>query len=152
VTRAPVTIDFRSEINSPVEALLHEIRDEIRGLRADLGKAITDRLSVSSLSRADRGRLATLLPAIGGVFGSEEFHSADICEHDAAALRLVCAGLTARQLGRLLRRAAGTPIGGYLVERHGVEAGAVRWRVVHVPEFLGNDKVSVPHATSRGRV
>ncbi len=80
--------------------------------------------------------------------GSEPFHAAELIEHDAAALRLVCAGLSARRLGRLLRRAADIPIAGHVVKRRGVEAGAVLWRI-----FASvNEKVSVPHAPSADRV
>ena len=46
------------------------------------------------------------------ILGSGEFYSAEISEHESPALGLVAAGLTPRRLGRLLRRAAGTPIGG----------------------------------------
>jgi hypothetical protein len=106
----------------------------------------------TTLNRTDRTRLAQLLPAIAGALGSELFHSADIFEHDAAALRLVRAGLSPKQLGRLLRRAAGQPIDGYVVEREGIETGAVLWRVKkHVPEFPGNEKVSVPRGPTRTR-
>lgn len=122
--------------------LLRQILTEIRGLRADL--APTGR---RSLSREDRARLARLLPAIAGTLGSELFLTADVCEHDAAALRLVRANLNAKQLGRLLRRAVNTPIDGYLVLHEGTEAGAVLWRVVQVPDFPGHQK---PFRSSRG--
>jgi hypothetical protein len=109
--------------------LLRELIAEVRGLREDMRAGRVG----PSLSRADRLLLAKMLPAIGGVFGSELFNSAEVCEHDAAALRLVCRGLTVKQFGRLLRRGAGTPINGYAIEREGTEAGAVLWRVVKVP-------------------
>jgi len=131
------------------DAVLAELRAhtaELRAIRLLLEQWSHRPVMPSSLSRGDRAVLARLLPAIGGVLGSELFASADICESDAPALRLVRAGLTARQLGRLLRRAVGTPIAGYLVERVGAEAGVALWRVVAVAEFSGNEKVSVPHA------
>ena len=102
-----------------------------------------------SVSRADRMVLDRLLPAIGGSIGSELFSSAEIIEHDAVALRLVCAGLPVKQLGRLLRRAADVPVSGYMVQRQGTEAGAVLWRVVQVPEFPRFEILSVPHTRSR---
>jgi hypothetical protein len=133
----------------PLVEVLKELAGLVRGLRQDLAVARNPQVLAPTVSRDDRARLETLLPAMGGVFGSELVNSAEICESDAAALRLVCAGLSARALGRLLRRAAGTPIAGYMVERVGLEAGAVLWRVVQVPEFSGNKKVSVPHASKR---
>ena len=136
--RSPAAVSAAAP--DPVEALLRELVEQVRGLRADLA----ERRPATSLSRVDRERLARLLPAIGGTLGSEPFNSSEICEHDAAALRLGRAGLTAKQLGRLLRRAVGTPVGGYLVERLGEEAGAVLWRVVQVPEFLEVENLFVP--------
>jgi hypothetical protein len=127
--------------------LLLELVEQVKGLRADLAQ----HRPPSSLSREDRVLLARLLPAIGGALGSELFTSADVCEHASAALRLVRAGMNAKQLGRLLRRAADTPVAGYLVKRQGSEAGAALWQISQVPEFPGNEKVSVPHAPSNGR-
>jgi hypothetical protein len=115
--------------------LLRELIAEVRGLRADLTR---DRRP--ALSREDRARLARLLPVIGATLGPDLFLTAELFERDSAALRLVLAGLTVKQLGRLLRRAVDTPIDGYLVVREAVEAGAVVWRVVQVPDFPGEQK------------
>jgi hypothetical protein len=84
---------------------------------------------------------------VAATLGSELFTSSELVEHQAPALRVVCVSLSAKAIGRLLRRAArdGTPICGYLVERQGVEAGAVLWRILEVPEFPQNGKVSVAH-------
>jgi hypothetical protein len=117
--RVPVEAD-------QVAALLRELVAEVRGLRADLTR---DRRP-SRLTRHDRDRLVAILPAAGGVFGSELFTAKELLEHDAAALRLVLRGLTARQLGRLLQRAEGAVLGGYTVQRDGVKVGAVLWRVL----------------------
>ena len=135
----PVTVATRDL------GVLDEVLAELRAIRVLLEQR-QQPPSPPTLSREDRGRLSRLLPAVGATLGSELFTSSDLVEHESAALRVVCVDLTAKQLGRLLRRAAGTPIGGYLVERQGVEAGAVLWRVVAVPEFPQNGKVSVPHA------
>jgi hypothetical protein len=124
-----------------VEGLLRELVAEVRGLRSDL-----TRRPVPSLSREDRARLSRLLPAIGATLGSELFNSAELHEHGSPALRLVRAGLNAKQLGRLLRRAANTPIDGYMVLHEGTEAGAALWRVVQVPDFPGHQK---PFRSSR---
>ena len=69
---------------------------------------------------------------IGASLGSELFLTRDVLEHDDPALRLVLRDLSARQLGRLLQRADGGVVGGYLVRREGLEACAVLWRVLAV--------------------
>jgi hypothetical protein len=138
----------------PVADLAAAVRDlaiAVVELRSDLA-AQRRRSAASPLSREDQTVLARLLPAAGAVVGSELFSSAELCEHEAAAVKLVCRGLTARQLGRLLRRAVDTPVAGYVVRRAGSEAGAVLWQIFQVPEFPGNENVSVPHALSRDRV
>jgi hypothetical protein len=128
--------------------LLRELIAEVRGLREDLraGRA------APSLSRTDRVLVGKLLAPIAGVFGSEPFTSAEVVEHKSDALRVVCGGLSARQLGPLLRRATNVPIGGLVVTCLGTEAGAVLWQIFEVPEFPGNKNLSVPHATPRGRL
>jgi hypothetical protein len=120
------------------------IEAQLREINAKLDRLLARDRPAAPLSRDDRALLRRLLPAVAGVLGSEPFHAAELCEHDAPALRLVCAGLTARRLGRLLRRGADTPIAGYVVKRDGVEAGAVLWQIF----AAGNEKVSVPHVTS----
>jgi hypothetical protein len=134
---------------SSVEALLADLLVEIRGLRADLnthvkvGKAYR---SGTLLSRSDLALLGRLLPVIGATVGSEPFLVRDLFEHPSAALRLVFRKLNTRQVGRLLRRAEGQAVDGYLVEQTGDELGAKLWRVA---KFLGNEKVSVPPQASR---
>jgi hypothetical protein len=83
------------------------------------------------LARADRAHLGRLLPAIGGVFGSDLFVVSELVEAAQPALRLVCAGLSTKQLGRLLLRASKHPQGidGYHVQACGVEVGATLWCV-----------------------
>jgi hypothetical protein len=127
--------------------LAPELLEVLREINAKLDRLLAARAPAAPLSRDDRAFLARLLPAAAGVLGSEPFHAAELCEHDAAALRLVCAGLSARRLGRLLRRAADIPIAGYVVKRRGVEAGAVLWQIF----AAGNEKVSAPHVTSAAR-
>lgn len=138
----------RSDLDTTATDLLRELVAEIRGLRADL----TQQRSTSTLSREDHAVLVRLLPAVAGAIGSELFSSAELCAHTASAVRLVCAGLTVRQLGRLLRRAVDTPVAGYMVRRQGSEANAVLWQIFQVPEFPGNENVFVPHAVPRNRV
>jgi hypothetical protein len=98
------------------------------------------------LSRADRQTLARILPAVAGVFGSEPFLASEVEEHESPGLQLVRAGMTARSIGRLLRRAVGIPIDGYVVERLSSEAGAVLWSVRRLLEFPGDQNSRVPLA------
>jgi hypothetical protein len=141
------TLPSKDEVAGPtLEALLRELLGEVKGLRLDLRKPVTDRGRVS-LSRADRELLGRLLPAIGGVFGSEPFLARDLFEHDsaAAALRLVSAALKPRQLGRLFQRAVDIPISGYMVVRAGDELHTRLWRVLEVP---GSPLPAVPPRVS----
>ena len=124
-----------------IETLLRAVLDELAALRADL----RTRGQPAPLTPEDHAILRKLLPVIGGLYGSAEFYSAEICEHDAPALRLVAAGLTPRRLGRLLRRAADTPIGGYMVQRGPRRRAPLLW---HVVEVAANTNLSVPHAAS----
>ena len=51
-------------------------------------------------------------------------------------VRLVVGGLSVKQIGRLLARAEGMPIGGLLVERCGIEINVALWRVLAVSHRL----------------
>ena len=53
--------------------------------------------------------------------------------HPRPGARLVLAGFNARRLGRLLRRADGVEVCGYVAHASGTEAGAVLWDVLRVP-------------------
>jgi hypothetical protein len=86
----------------------------------------------SRLSRADRDRLARILPVVAGAVGSAPFLARELLEHPSAGLGLVLAGSSSRSLGRLLRRAEGQPVAGYVVEQVGIEAGAKLWSVSKV--------------------
>ena len=68
------------------------------------------------------------LPAIAGAFGSVEFVVNELAESPAVCL--VTTGQTMQQIGRLLRRAVGIPIDGYVVERGAKELRRVLWRVM----------------------
>jgi hypothetical protein len=99
-------------------ALLRELVAEVRALR----RAIERQTPARSLTRGDRVHLAAILPAVAGVQGSELFTARELLEDDAPALRLVLAGLSAKQKGRAFD--------GYTVQRDGSEAGASLWRVL----------------------
>jgi hypothetical protein len=71
-----------------------------------------------------------LLPAAGGVFGSEPFLTRDLFESDAAAVKVVTCGLNVRQVGRLFRRGEGQAIDGYMIQRDGEELNAILWRIL----------------------
>jgi hypothetical protein len=100
---------------------------ELRAIRAALEHP---HRPVSALSRADRAVLARLLPAAGGVFGSEPFLTRDLFETDAAAVKVVTRGLNVRQVGRLFRRGEGQAIDGYMIQRDGAELNAILWRIL----------------------
>ena len=85
--------------------------------------------SDTPLTRADRDVLTRLLPAIAGALGSEPFASRDL-RGAAPGLRVVLRGMSPKQIGRLLSRAEGTPIEGWLVERCGTEINVTLWRVL----------------------
>jgi hypothetical protein len=112
-------------------ATLDDVLQELHAIRLLLERQQPE----CSLNRTDRATLARLLPAIGGAMGSKIFSSAEVCEHTAPAVRLVCEGLSVRRLGKLFARAADSPVSGYMVQRQGTGAGAVLRRVVQVPEF-----------------
>ena len=117
MTRTPDTI----------VSLLRELVDLQRQILAALEQR---QRPVASLTRADRAVLARLLPAIAGDRGSEPF---DFTSRDLRAtpgLRVVLRGLSVKQIGRLLSRAEGVPIDGYIVERCGVEINVTLWRVL----------------------
>jgi hypothetical protein len=118
----------RATLPDPIEALLRQLVEGQRRIIALLER----QRPPSHLTRADRDRLATILPVIGATLGSEPILTRDVLEDDAPALRLVLKGISARSLGRLLQRAEGAVIGGHTVQRAGVDAGAVVWRVLAV--------------------
>jgi hypothetical protein len=107
--------------------------DDLRALLDSLTsrvEAIEQRLNASPLRRADREALSRILPVLGATFGANMFLAAECITHDAAALRLVLAGLGTRSLGKLFGRANGHPVGGYVVRFEGAkEEGAKLWAV-----------------------
>ena len=109
---------------SSTDLLLTAMLEELRLIRH-----VLERDQPSRLTRTDRETLARLLPAIGGVYGSDTFLAAEIATHRAPAIRVARGTLTARQVGRLLKRAEGTAVDGYVVTRLGAEDGAVLWQV-----------------------
>lgn len=107
--------------------LLFEVIARLERLEHAIGGR---RREKTPLSGADQRRLELGLPAIGGQFGSELFFACDLLEEGGAGLRLVFGDLSVKAIGRLLLRAEGLSIGGYVVERDGMAAGVVQWRVV----------------------
>jgi hypothetical protein len=129
------------------DRLLQQLIDELRQLRA----VVERRSQASRLARADRDRLARILSAVAAAIGSELFLSGELMEHGSPGLRIVLAGLNTKQLGRLLRRAAGVPVDGFVVERMGVEMHAALWRIVK--EFPDPSKPhGLPHGAPRSGV
>ena len=103
------------------------MRLELVELRARMD-AVEHRLSSSTLRREDRAALERILPAIAGALGSDCF----LASEAVASADLVFAGMNARRLGRLLRRADGVEVCGYVARASGMEGGAVLWSVLRV--------------------
>jgi hypothetical protein len=106
------------------QTMLCNILCEIRELRAIL--------KPRKCSDADVKILQKLLPAIGGVFGSNPVTVREILS-DRAIRTLFPGG--PGSLGNLLARAAADAanIDGYLVQRVGIEHAAVLWGVCRLP-------------------
>jgi hypothetical protein len=126
MTRAPVTIDFRSDIDSPVEALLRELIAEVKGLRADLART----------SGRRRPEIPdALLPILAQAVFDKAFTATEVIRHAStvdAPLRAALdgAGLSnARQLGKWFRAIEGRVIVGARLTRIGTERDGVVWRV-----------------------
>lgn len=129
------------------ESWQRAVLDALRAIRA----ALEQRPRPSHLTRGDRDRLAAILPAAGGVFGSELFLTRDLFASEAAALRLVLRGLNPMQVGRLFRRADGQAIDGYLMQRVGCELNTALWRIVRVHGFPEVSNLTVPPPAADAR-
>jgi hypothetical protein len=110
-----------------VEAWQVEVLGELRQIRQLLQR---QQRPVSALIRADQALLGRLLPAIAGALGSESFTSRDLVADSSPGLRLVLRDLSVKQIGRLLSRAEGIPLEGWVIERCGVEINVTLWRAV----------------------
>ncbi len=117
--------------------VLTEIRDELRALRL-----ATERTGGAALSRADRAALAVLLPAIAASVGSYTFTARELIDHaQAADLELRTAiertlgpitDGTARRIGKLLKRADGCTLYGFVVVRIGDGRDGALWSIEQV--------------------
>jgi hypothetical protein len=104
---------------------IDDVLAELRAIR----QLLESRKRPAPLTRADRARLARLLPVLGAAFGSEPFASRDVLDDPGA--RVVLRGCSNKAIGKLLARGAGVSIDGFLIERAGVHVGLALWRVVH---------------------
>jgi hypothetical protein len=139
-----------AHVTDPTAATTDDIMRELLALRVLVERLVSKR--PEPLTRADHDRLAKILPAVGGVFGSEWFLVRELFASPAAAVRLVLRGLNARQVGRLLRRGEGVVVDGYLVQRGGIELHARLARIVQVQEFPDVRNLLVSPQVPRGRV
>jgi hypothetical protein len=84
------------------------------------------------------------------VFGSSWFTVRELRASERAAVQLVLAGWSSRRLGKLLARAVGMVIDGFVIERAGKVHGAACWSVVAI---VGeSDSLETPRASSPPRV
>lgn len=127
VTRAPMQPAQR--IGSDSDPILEALRALVTGQQRIIA-LLEQQRRPSRLTRCDREQLARVLPVIVAAFGSELFTVREVYEHDSAGLRLVLAGVSRKQLGRLLQRAEGAIVDGFAVQRDGSEVGAVLWRIL----------------------
>jgi hypothetical protein len=109
-----------------LKALPVTLEDVMRELMAI--RALLEDRRRPPLSREDRDRLATILPAIAGALGSESFASRDLTTN--AGVRVALRGLSIKQVGKLLSRGAGIPINGLMIERAGHEINVNLWRIL----------------------
>jgi hypothetical protein len=114
-------------------AMLAARLDQIQAAQADMAATllrIESAILPSSLSRADREQLSRLAPAITGCFGSSWFMVNDLAEHPRIAV--VLGGLGAAPTGKLLGRAVGHEVAGYVVRRGNLECGRRLWAVERI--------------------
>jgi hypothetical protein len=140
MNQTTATPDLAAEMRQFHAEMMAELQ-AIRGL--------LEQRSRPGLSRIDRARLARMLPAIAGVYGSDLFVTRELFERDAPAIRLVLAGLNPKQVGRLFARADGQPIDGYLIESQGSETNVRLWRVMQVDGFPAVRNLTVPPRAPR---
>jgi hypothetical protein len=109
--------------------------DDLQAQVAELQTAVAElqgRTSRRPLTTRDINRLRRWLPAIGGAMGSAWWTSRELLSSGAPAVQVALDGVDPRELGLLLRRAAGVPVGGLVIERAGKTHNAVQWRVQEV--------------------
>lgn len=113
---------------------LADVLLEVRALRMELAAALAPR--PSRLVAADRDTLELLLPAIAAAAGDTLWTVGELVAHarihGEAPRRLQEALSTVggtKTVGKLLRRAVGVSVGGFVVERVGDDRGGALWRV-----------------------
>ena len=127
---AAVSAHQRPVTGSPdaIEALLRELVDGQRQIIRLLKRQ--QQRPTSTLSREDRSTLARLLPAIGGVYGSDQFSSRDLAEDTRPAVRLVVRGWSVKRISKLFARADGISSNGLMVQKQGVKFQVTVWQIV----------------------
>jgi hypothetical protein len=103
-------------------AVVARQQDQVAALQAERDDRLRRRLP-----RADVLLLTRLLPPLSGAWGSDTFFAADVFAEPALAPIVV--GRSVKALGKLFARAAGVPIGRYVLVAVGRENGAWRWQV-----------------------
>jgi hypothetical protein len=112
-----------------IAATLARLAAEVDDLKARIACLEAQRRPFDRLARADRERLARILPTLAAELGSEPFLVGELA---GAGIALACANLSRRSLGKLFRRGAGVSINGFTVHRIGNEHGRALWQVRRV--------------------
>jgi hypothetical protein len=107
-------------------ATMDDVMHELQALRGLVERLLERR--PAPLTPADRDRLARILPAVVGAWGSEPFASRDLPTD--AGVRVVLRGLSIKQVGKLLSRGADIPINGLMIERAGHEINVTLRHIV----------------------
>lgn len=145
---APVTPLGRADVCTASRPAPTDVNSRLAALEADVAD-IKARLVHSRLTRADRGALARILPAIVGALGPNGFLAGEAVQ--LAAVQLVIPGWKGGRLGKLLKRAVDVAVDGLTVERLGTEGHALVWRVVGIlPEFPSSGNSNTVQNRRRG--
>jgi hypothetical protein len=104
------------------ERLLQKLLAEMRALRADV-QALTRRRETVNAGR--------LIAAIGRCAEEHDFNTGELFNHSRfdGPVKDMIAGMTPKQVGRVLRSVVGKEFDGFTLERLHADANGVIWRV-----------------------
>ena len=121
-------------------AALHGLAAEVKALRADMA----GRNRPPALRKEQSDALAAILPVLAGIYGDARFACWEVLDAakqndvDGANIRIVLAGRTAQQLGKLLQAGLGRDFNGVQIIRDGADGDGKLWRCISNPLSLMN--------------